>query len=126
MYTLENNILLTLAGVTSTDRNFRREGVSWWPQEKISDEDIIEANKNLEKVNFKVDYIITHSCDEKALWYPPLRTRCIQMDVYPENFILSYFEEQVEYKHWYFGHYHLDGDLTDKKTVLCHEICKII
>ena len=87
-----------------------------------TDADIVEANRNLERVGFKVDYIITHSCDEKALYYPPLSTSLFQKGVFPENKILSYFEETVKYKHWYFGHYHLDGALTDKKTVLYQDI----
>lgn len=84
-----------------------------------------EGFENLAKHGNKVDFIITHSCDEKALWYPPLRTRNFQMGVYPENQLLSNFEEKVEYGHWYFGHYHMDGDLTDKKTALYQEFRKL-
>lgn len=80
---------------------------------------------NLKKHNNIVDYIVTHSCDEKALWYPPLRTRTTKMDVYPENRILSYFEDIIKYRHWYFGHYHMDGKLNDTKTVLYQEILKL-
>ena len=46
-------------------------------------------------------------------------------DSFPENKMLSYFEENVKYKHWYFGHYHMDGKLTNKKTVLYYDIIKI-
>ncbi len=125
VFNIDGKTIFTFGGATSTDRDSRIEGISWWAREMPSDEDIREANVNLKKVNFKVDYVITHSCDERALYYPPLKTWCFMFSTYPENFILSYFEEKVSYKHWYFGHYHLDGNLTEKKTVLFNNILSV-
>lgn len=125
VYDIDGKTFFTFGGATSIDKYMRREGIEWWPQEVPTDDDIVEANRNLEKVGFKVNYIVTHSCDEKALYYPPLSTSLFQKGVFPENKILSYFEETVQYKHWYFGHYHLDGDLTDKKTVLYNNVLRI-
>lgn len=122
VFELEGNTIFTFGGATSVDQNFRREGYSWWKAEPPTDEDLSEALANLKRYNNKVDYIVTHSCGERALMYPPLRTRTLQMDVYPENQMLSYFEDILEYKHWYFGHYHLDGRLNDRMTVLLNEI----
>lgn len=122
VYDIDGKTFFTFGGATSIDRAWRTEGISWWPQEVPADADIVEANRNLEKAGFKVDYIVTHSCDEKALYYPPLSTSLFQKGVFPENRILSYFEENVEYKHWYFGHYHLDGELTENKTVLYQNV----
>ena len=39
--------------------------------------------------------------------------------------MLSYFEDNVEYGHWYFGHYHLDMEINEKKTLLYNKIIKI-
>ena len=122
VFELEGHTVFTFGGATSVDRRFRREGYSWWKAALPTDEDLSEALANLKRYNNKVDYIITHSCGERALMYPPLRTRTLQMDVYPENQMLSYFEDILEYKHWYFGHYHLDGRLNDRMTVLLNEI----
>lgn len=125
VYEIEGKTFFTFGGATSIDRALRTENVNWWKEELPSDKDMQEARHNLQRVNFKVDYIITHSCDERALYYPPLVGRTFQTNKYPENAVLSEFEEKVEYKHWYFGHYHMDGDLTDKKTVLYNEIIKL-
>lgn len=122
VFELEGHTVFTFGGATSVDRGFRREGYSWWKAELPTDEDLDEALANLKRYNNKVEYIVTHSCGERALMYPPLRTRTLQMDVYPENQMLSYFEDILEYKHWYFGHYHLDGRLNDRMTVLLNEI----
>ena len=125
VYEIEGKTFFTFGGATSADKIFRTENLSWWQEEFPSDKDMQQAQDNLQKVNFKVDYIITHSCDERALYYPPLAGRTFQTDKYHENAMLSYFEENIEYKHWYFGHYHMDGDLTDKKTVFYNEIIKL-
>ena len=115
----------TFGGATSIDKAWRSEGLSWWAEEVPSYADLDEACKNLEKVKYSVDYIVTHSCDEKALYYPPLCSRKNKFEAFPENKMLSYFEDNVKYKHWYFGHYHMDGDLSDKKTVLYDNIIQI-
>ena len=70
------------------------------------------------------DYVITHSCDRRALYYPPL-LKWGGNRVSAENMLLSVFEDVAQYKHWYFGHYHLDGNLTDKKTVVYNDIIKL-
>lgn len=125
IYTIDNKKFFTFGGGTSVDRMFRTKGVSWWEEELPSVSEINEAHENLKKSEYKVDYIITHSCDERALYYKPLN-KCLQTkSVCHDNVILSQFEEQVHYNHWYFGHYHLNGDITGKKTVLFDEIREI-
>lgn len=126
VYQIEDKTFFTFGGATSTDKYWRKEGESWWKEEMPSFSEFDEGIANLKRYGNKVDYIITHSCDEKALWYPPLRTRSSHLEVYPENQMLSYFEDIVDYGHWYFGHYHLDGDLTAKKTALFEDIVMII
>ena len=85
-------------------------------------EELDEGIANLKRYNNTVDYIITHSCDEKALWYPPLRIKAERKGVRPENQMLSYFEDIVQYRHWCFGHYHVDGKLTENKTALYQDV----
>ncbi len=122
VFEIEGQTIFTFGGATSVDRYMRQEHLGWWAREMPSFEELDEGLANLKRHNNTVDYIVTHSCDEKGLWYPPLRTRIYQMSVYPENQMLSNFEDIVTYRHWYFGHYHMDGDLTDKKTVLFQQI----
>lgn len=125
VYEIDGITIFTFGGATSIDKRFRTEGVSWWPQELPNYDELDEGIANLKKHNNTVDYIVTHSCDEKALWYPPLRTRANKMEIYPENRILSCFEDIVKYKHWYFGHYHMDGTLNHTKTVLYYNIVEL-
>ena len=41
---------------------FRIVHESWWPQELPNEEEMEEGRHNLEKLNYKVDYVITHCC----------------------------------------------------------------
>lgn len=127
IFKIEGKTFFAFGGATSYDRATRRANdTGWWKEERPTFEEMDEGFLNLDKVGYKVDYIVTHSCDEKALWYPPLRQGTTMMERYPENDILSNFEDRVTYSHWYFGHFHMDADLTDKKTILFNEIRRLI
>ncbi|MBQ7879542.1 MAG: metallophosphoesterase [Clostridia bacterium] len=122
VFTIEGKKIFTFGGATSIDRMYRVEGESWWRQELPHHEELEEGIANLKKHGDKVDFIITHSCDAKAIDLPPLCKHLTKRCVFPENEMLSIVENSVDYRHWYFGHYHMDGDLTERKTVLYQEI----
>lgn len=126
VFTIEGKTIFTFGGATSIDRYMRIENISWWAAELPTDEELEEAITNLKKYDNQVDYIITHSCDERALYYPPLRNPYQPLKPYPENRMLSLFQDMVKYKHWYFGHYHVDGKLNDEKTVLYQKIVELL
>lgn len=99
------------------DLSYRILRESWWPEELPSKEEMSEGIKNLGKVDNEVDYIITHCCGtgvQKVLDPGP---GCL----YEPDVLTDYFdqiEERVQYKHWYFGHYHEDVEVDSKHTVL--------
>ena len=126
VYKIEGKTFFTFGGATSIDKWLREPGTEWWPQEVPSEKEFSEAKKNLEKVGNKVDYIITHSCDESALNSPLLKRYDRIMESFPENKMLNYFERTVDYTKWFFGHYHVDGQINEKKTALYDDIVKII
>lgn len=125
VFEIEGKTIFTFGGATSIDKFMRREGLSWWKRELPTYEELDEGIANLKKHNNKVDYIITHSCSERALMYPQIRNSATLKLSCPESQMLSYIEETAEYKHWYFGHFHIDAELSDKYTVLYHDIKRI-
>lgn len=125
IFEIEGKTIFTFGGATSIDKFMRREGLSWWKQELPTYEELDEGIANLKKHNNKVDYIITHSCSERALMYPQIRNSATLKLSCPESQMLSYIEETAAYKHWYFGHFHIDAELSDKYTVLYHDIKRI-
>lgn len=125
VFEIEGKTIFTFGGATSIDKYMRREGVSWWSQELPTFEELDEGFANLKRYNNKVDYIITHSCGERALTYPQIRLIAGIKTTCPESHILSNFEDIVTFKHWYFGHFHIDAKLGDKYTALIDEVVKI-
>ncbi len=89
-----------------------------------SAEEYAEAEENLKKHNYKVDYVITHCCAYRMLLkmarYVPAK---LMRD--EENEFFDGLESRLKYKHWYFGHYHLDMRLDRKHTVLYQKIKEI-
>ena len=93
----------------------RIEGVHWWKQEMPSIAERNRGIKNLEKVNFEVDYVITHCLPFK-----------ISSQLYPDDDDIAtlYFDsllaKGLKFKEWHCGHYHrtttLEDSLSDFKT----------
>ncbi len=119
VYTIEGKSFFTFGGATSTDREWREEGVTWWAAEEASDKDIANAKKNLEKANYSVDYILTHTLpstiiDSIPMFYHktiPCKTASFLDRVY----------EKVDYKMWFCGHFHTDMPIYDDKMFVLYQ-----
>ena len=108
-----------MGGACSIDKACRTPHVSWWPDEEINRHDIDNALANLEKVNNKVDYVITHCVDTHTV----IKSFGYRRDVCTDQ--LTFVDKVVDYKHWFFGHYHFDRKVDDKKTCLYQDIIEI-
>jgi len=94
---------------------FRINHISWWQEELPSDEEYAEARQMLERLDWKVDYIITH-CAPAAI------QQKVNADFKPDK--LTDFLEEIRcrsrFHYWLFGHYH-DNRIIDEKYVLLYE-----
>lgn len=117
--TLEDKTFLCLGGAISIDKMYRTPYLSWWPEEEITYHDVDNALNNLEKVNNKVDYIITHCCDTHTV----IKAFGYRRDICTDQ--LTFIDKVVEYKHWFFGHYHEDRPIGKKKTCLYQTIISL-
>ena len=124
IFEIEGKKIFTFGGAMSIDKAYRLEGLSWWRQELPTYDDLEEASVNLAKRERKVDYIITHSCSERTLYRLPLYDRPAKFKPCLDNAFLSNFET-VKYKHWYFGHYHIDEQISDNQTALYQDIVEL-
>lgn len=125
IFEIEGRTIFTFGGATSIDREHREEGISWWKQELPTYEELDEGIANLKRYNNSVDYIITHACSERAFHYPAVRLSCYNKCRCPELQMLSYIEENAVFKHWYFGHFHIDAELGDKYTALLEDVVEL-
>lgn len=125
VYAIGGKTFFTFGGATSIDRAFRIEGESWWRQEAPTFDELDEGLNNLKRHNDRVDYIVTHACGERAYAHLTARGLIGRKGLYPENHLLSNFEDLVTFRHWYFGHYHVDARLGERYTALSHEIVEV-
>lgn len=107
VYTMEGYTLFTFGGATSVDKKTRRKGLSWWPQEVLSDQEAEKGKASLASHNWTVDYVITHTAPHQfrdvyahTLWGKemPCPTADYLTTIYPN----------ITYQRWYFGHFHDD------------------
>lgn len=112
----EAKTIFTFGGATSVDQYRRIENISWWKEEMPTSEEFNDAKENLLKCNNQVDYIITHTCDAITIRNYLIEFRGKVSEIFMDNEMLDYFEINVKYKHWYFGHFHFDGKINYNKT----------
>ena len=101
---------------------YRINHLSWWEQELANEEEMQEGINNLKAHNYTVDYIITHCCSSSTqniiagTRYKPDR----------ETDYLEYIKNNVNYKMWYFGHYHSDKKVSENETIVYKQMIRVI
>ena len=120
-YNITGTTFFTMGGATSHDKQFRKEGVSWWPGEIPSEREYDEALAAMEK-HPSVDYIITHCA-------PDSTQDILSNGEYGHNrltnFLQTCVEGTLEYKAWFFGHYHTDQKVDGKHFALYQQIIEL-
>lgn len=116
VYTIEEKTFFTFGGAASVDKAWRIEGVSWWKGEEANIEETENAFNNLEKINNKVDYIITHTMPFSLI--PKIPVFGDKLSPYPcaTAKFLDTILANVSYKRWYCGHFHVD-DIIKKERI---------
>lgn len=123
VFDIDGKIFLAMGGAYSIDRSLRIEGQSWWPQEQPNHEEYRNAEANLEKHDFKVDYILTHTLPCSAVAHVCAEPN--QQEAELATF-LEWVMRHTAYKHWYCGHWHCDMELAeDKITILKKRIVEL-
>lgn len=120
IFEIDGNKFFVMGGANSHDKEWRMEGRSWWKQEMPNYEEMNYAIDNLEKNNWKVDYVITHCAPSNILHQ-------INPNFQGDNLTNFLYEiyKNLDYKEWFFGHYHIDQTF-DKHHCLYQNIKRII
>ena len=96
---------------------FRIRDFSWWDLELPTNQEMENGIENLEKVNYKVDYIISHCC--------PTSIQALINPIYKRDILTDYLQqisEKCTFKRWYFGHYHDYKQVNSQFTLLYEDI----
>ena len=104
-YLINGKRIFVFGGANSVDQIYRIHGVDWWEKEMPASAEYEEGIMNLQNYEYKVDYILTHTCprDIALRMTNDLRTGEEELQNY-----LQKIKEKTSFTHWYFGHWHQD------------------
>ena len=100
---------------------YRINHISWWAQEMPSEKEYAEAQRNMAKVDWAVDYVITH-CAPTSIAL--MENRHNEAD--PLTDFLQEVKERAHYHYWLFGHYHDNRAIDEKHILLWEQIVQVI
>ena len=122
VYTIEEQMFFVFGGGYSRDRMYRIPNVSWFEEEIPTNTDYESAIQNLEKVNYTVDYIITHTAPRTLVGMMGFVEDTHEQELCG---FLDYLLYKMRFQHWYFGHYHIDKAVTNHCTCVYNRLHQI-
>lgn len=146
VFTINNKKFFTFGGASSIDKLQRTENIDWWRDELPTYNEMNEGFDNLEKNNFEVDYILTHTCSShtindlyknssnflKNTSLSPITKQNLEKfsnsQIKEFDIANKYFDEIksiTKFKHWYFGHFHMDLIINHSETIIYKQFTKI-
>ena len=117
VYNLCGKKCLVVNGADSHDKAFRKEGKSWWEQERITQDDINKALISLAQHGDEVDFIFSHTGGTEV-------NRMLGFKPTHSDFMLDLVLNTADYDQHFCGHYHVDK-LCDKSRILYDDIMLI-
>lgn len=120
IFTIEGKTFLAFGGARSHDKDpgwitppyafgagewnkGRTEGIDWWPEEIPTEADYENACRNLDKVGWKVDYVISHTCPEGQLVFFDKARHAKDPT---EAMLQDLLDRGLKFDSWHFGHFH--------------------
>lgn len=122
LFEIGGRSLFTMGGAYSIDRYMRIKGRSYWQEELPDNSEYREASVNLKECGYKVDYIVTHTAPREIIR---------RMGCYPDRHdmeltgFLEWVMHKVEFKGWFFGHWHTDKKLDKGFRALYYDVAVI-
>ncbi len=99
----------------------RIKGISWWKEELPTKAEMDRGIRNLEKVNWKVDYVISH-CAPLSISSKMYSDDSDKLTVYFDDLI----KRGLLFRDWYFGHYHNNRTFDYKYHMIFQDIERLL
>lgn len=109
VYEIAEKMVFAFGGGQTDDVYDLVEGTNWWRREIPTDEELQEGLDNLEKVDNKIDFVVTYE--------PPSRMQNFLTgsgDTNIFNTYLSKISEGAEFTSWFFGKLHINKLIPPK------------
>lgn len=99
---------------------FRVLGHSWWPEEMPSEAEYAEAEANLERVGWSVDFVLTHCA-------PTSVTKTLDPSCQPDKLtdFLEMVKERCRFQRWFAGHYHINQVIDERFIIQWQQISQL-
>lgn len=117
--------VMTVGGAYSVDKYYRLlNGLSWWHDEQPSEKIKQKVETTLKARGQKIDVMLTHTCPFK---YFPMDSpkgkelEYSEFDISTEQW-LDQLENQLSYKSWLCGHFHINKTTTPSMQFIFDEI----
>ena len=107
VFEINGKSFFVFGGCKSSDA-WKKRGL-WQPEETPTEDEISRAYASLDECENRVDYILTHKYE-------------VGNDIYTEDFLVlcKYLDNEVQFKHWYAGHWH-ESRIRDKKHTFVYD-----
>lgn len=126
IYDFAGKKAIVIGGAYSVDKPYRlARGFGWWSDEQPSESIKAFAEEQLQKENWKIDYVLTHTVPLK---YEPIEVFLSgvdqsEVDKSTEEWLDS-IEDKLQYEQWFCGHYHTNKSI-DKMNLLFESYLEI-
>lgn len=101
-----------LRKLNKQNKEYRIEHASWWSEEIPSKEEMQNGVANLEKNNWRVDYVLTHCLPQSI---------AAMGGFFDRDKLSIYFDELLsrglEFKEWHCGHYHCEMEVAPRFSI---------
>lgn len=123
IYDFNGKKAMAIGGAYSVDKWYRlRNNMRWFETEQPDDTIMSFVENQLDKLNWKIDYIFSHTAPLK---YEPTDVFLpyINQDIVDKTIEiwLDKIEDRLDYEHWFLGHYHTDR-YESQVSILFNEI----
>lgn len=119
--TIDGKKIFVMGGARSIDKDMRIEHISWWKDEMPTVQEMDCAITALEANGWNVDYVVTHCA--------PRSVQKLLASYYENDPLVSFLERvrsDLNFKRWYFGHYHVDKIVNDQFVALYNKVIPMV
>lgn len=125
IYTIEDQTFFAFGGGEEEEEiELRKDFATVWENQMPSEEEMHHGLDTLKTADNQVDFIITHYPSAK-LGGRIFQRKTNKPKISGAQLYLNQMEENVTYKHWYFGSYHKDKELGSLHTCVFSKIIPI-
>lgn len=107
---------------TKAGQMLRIDHISWWEKELPTYYEMQRGKRELEKVNYEVDYVITHCAPQEIASY--ISYGCYKPDIL--TMYLGEITRELKFTKWHFGHYHNEQVVMGKFVLHYNRIERIL